>query len=451
LIRSGDIDRRNIPAGIQIIERNARSQARLIDDLLDVSRIIKGNLQLEVHPLNMAPLVETTNEALRPAAEAKDIQVELELDSGACIVSGDPTRLRQVVWNLLMNAIKFTPREGNVHVSLKRISEPDESSVSNSLSGRLATSGLPCVRLTVSDTGEGIKPEFLPYVFHRFRQEESSISRRAGGLGLGLAVVRHLVELHGGTVSARSAGRGRGSTFIVELPVAHERRESGEGGESSPAQERDFVPSATESKVQSLYGVRVLLVEDDDDSRNLLGVMLKRQGAEVIAASSAAEALEALVQSPTSHVQGQFAFSNSQSEIGTLPDIIISDLGMPDKDGFELMRKIRSLASDDSLSTQHSELSTPGSALNTPGSGLSNEPASLSTQDSVLSTTAAQHSVLVAAQSIPAIALTGYATPKDRERALASGYQLHLPKPVEPQQLVAAILSLLGGGSEIRS
>jgi PAS domain S-box-containing protein len=451
LIRSGDIDRRNIPAGIQIIERNARSQARLIDDLLDVSRIIKGNLQLEVHPLNMAPLVETTNEALRPAAEAKDIQVELELDSGACIVSGDPTRLRQVVWNLLMNAIKFTPREGSVHVSLKRISEPDESSVLNSLSGRLATSGLPCVRLTVSDTGEGIKPEFLPYVFHRFRQEESSISRRAGGLGLGLAVVRHLVELHGGTVSARSAGRGRGSTFIVELPVAHERRESGEGGESSPAQERDFVPSATESKVQSLYGVRVLLVEDDDDSRNLLGVMLKRQGAEVIAASSAAEALEALVQSPTSNVQSQSAFSNSQSEIGTLPDIIISDLGMPDKDGFELMRKIRSLASDDSLSTQHLELSTPGSALNTPGSGLSSEPTSLSTQDSVLSTTAAQHSVLVAAQSIPAIALTGYATPKDRERALASGYQLHLPKPVEPQQLVAAILSLLGGGSEIRS
>jgi CheY-like chemotaxis protein len=227
------------------------------------------------------------------------------------------------------------------------------------------------------------------------------------------------------------------------LPVAHERRESGEGGESSPAQERDFVPSATESKVQSLYGVRVLLVEDDDDSRNLLEVMLKRQGAEVIAASSAAEALEALAEMTDPD-------RASSSENSSLPDIIISDLGMPDKDGFELMRMIRSLASDESLDTQHSTLSTPyshsiqHSAPSPPRSDASESShrSSLITDDSHLGT---HHSALVAAQSIPAIALTGYATPKDRERALAAGYQLHLPKPVEPQQLVAAILSLLAG------
>ncbi|HEX3281490.1 MAG TPA: PAS domain S-box protein [Pyrinomonadaceae bacterium] len=457
LIRSGDLDPENLPNAIQIIERNAKSQARLIEDLLDVSRIIQGNLKLEVHPLNLGPLVETTNEALKPAATAKGIQVELEIDAGTCIVSGDPTRLRQVVWNLLMNAIKFTPRGGKVNVTLKCISEPDESSLLDSLSGRLADSRLPCVRLTVTDNGEGIKPEFLPYIFHRFRQEESSISRKAGGLGLGLAVVRHLVELHGGTVSARSAGRGLGSAFIVELPLVHSTRETTEPGE--PLQEfiTEDSAAAESPKVAGLYGVRVLLVEDDDDSRTLLEVLLKRQQAEVVAVASAAEALDVLVQCLKSNVPGQedkpaqhsapstqHSFSDTQpltsdllhqtsksnvadqSEIRNpkseipLPDIIISDLGMPGEDGYQLLRKIRSLASDVALSPQHSALST-------------------------------QHSALLSAAAIPAIALTGYATAKDRERALAAGYQLHLAKPVEPEELVNAIVSVLSGQHTLQS
>ena len=426
LIRSGDLDEANVPNAIQIIERNAKSQARLIDDLLDVSRIIQGNLQIEVHPLNVAPLVETTNEALKPAAAAKDIEVQLELDLGTCIVSGDPTRLRQVVWNLLLNAIKFTPRGGAVHVTLKSVAEPDEFSMFDSLSGRLANSGLPCVRLIVSDTGEGIKPEFLPYIFHRFRQEESSISRKAGGLGLGLAVVRHLVELHGGTVSARSAGRGQGSTFIVELPLVHSTRDRADTTE--PLQES--VGVAKESlKVLGLSGVRVLLVEDDDDSRTLLAVLLKRQRAEVIAVSSAAEALEVLV-AMVGAERGRSAEGSS------LADIIISDLGMPEEDGYQLIRKIRSLATDSVLSIHDSSPPAPHQLP------LITKDSSLSTQYPALST---QQSLLSAAQSIPAIALTGYATAKDRERALAAGYQLHIAKPVEPEELVAAILSLLRG------
>jgi len=190
LIRNGEVDRdENLDRALEIIERNARSQARLIDDLLDVSRIITGNLQLDLHPVNLEPIVETAIDALRPAANAKGIQVETDLDPRSCLVSGDPNRLRQVIWNLLMNAIKFTPRGGLVKLQLK-CCDPG------------ATVGAPFVRFAVTDTGDGITPEFLPYVFHRFRQEEGSISRKAGGLGLGLAVVRHLVEIHGGSVAA---------------------------------------------------------------------------------------------------------------------------------------------------------------------------------------------------------------------------------------------------------
>ncbi len=205
LVRNGGVDHgENLDRALEIIERNARSQARLIDDLLDVSRIITGNLQLDVHHLNVSPIVTAAIDALRPAADAKEIQIETRLDPASCLVSGDPNRLRQVVWNLLMNAIKFTPRRGKVTLELKCIEGG--------------------ARLTVTDTGDGISAEFLPYVFHRFRQEEGSISRKAGGLGLGLAVVRHLVELHGGRVSADSPGLGQGSTFTVDLPLATDRR-----------------------------------------------------------------------------------------------------------------------------------------------------------------------------------------------------------------------------------
>jgi PAS domain S-box-containing protein len=387
LIRGGDVDEANVSRAIEIIERNARSQARLIDDLLDVSRIITGNLQLDVHPLNLAPLVETANEALRPAADAKGIAVETELESEGCLVIGDSNRLRQVIWNLLINAIKFTPGGGKVGVRLECVDTG--------------------VRLTVSDTGEGITPEFLPFVFHRFRQEESSISRKAGGLGLGLAVARHLVELHGGNVSADSKGPGRGSTFIVELPLAHVRRDATGDGKS----EKETPTSLSVGpKPSRLDGVRVLLVEDDDDSRNLLRLVLERQGAEVVAASSSAEALTVFdlgkVQSPASSLQSPASPLSLTREPSRFPDIIISDLGMPEQDGYELMRKIRSLLAGSSL-TQNS---TSGANNSLP---------------------------------IPAIALTGYATTKDRERALSAGYQLHLAKPVEPDDLIAAILALV--------
>ncbi len=354
LLSSGEVEQENFKRAIETIERNARSQARLIDDLLDVSRIITGNLHLEVHPLNLAPVVVAAKDALRPAADAKAIKVNTTLDYENCLVTGDPNRLRQVVWNLLINAIKFTPRGGSVRVYLQ--------------------CNDPAVRLTVTDTGEGISAEFLPFVFHRFRQEEGSISRKQGGLGLGLAVVRHLVELHGGTVSAESGGPGQGSTFVVDLPLAPERRkEKREGVDQEDLAEPLERRSAGVSV--SLDGLRVMLVEDDDDSRSLLSLMLRRNGAEVTSASTSSEALSALDYSR--------------------PDVVISDIGMPDEDGYALLRRLRALPVERGGQT-------------------------------------------------PAIALTGYATNKDRERALEAGYQLHLAKPVEPDELVAAIVSVVG-------
>lgn len=386
LIRSGEVDRtENLDRALEIIERNARSQARLIDDLLDVSRIITGNLQLEVRPLNLAPIVEAANDALRPAANAKGIQVKTNLDFAHCLISGDTNRLRQVVWNLLMNAIKFTPTGGSVNLSLGRVGNG--------------------ARLTVSDTGEGISPEFLPYVFHRFRQEEGSISRKAGGLGLGLAVVRHLVELHGGSVNAASGGPGQGSTFQVDLPLAIDRRNAKTGLATVAEARGDVItperrrlserrtggrPAKTAASVSSgnagaqtvdgldsLAGIRVLLVEDDDDSRDLLSLVLSRCGAEVSSVSSSNEALNSFKQRS--------------------PDVVISDIGMAEEDGYALIRKIRTIE---------------GERLD--GESLT-----------------------------PTIALTGYATNADRDRALSAGYQLHVAKPVEPEDLVAAILTLI--------
>lgn len=450
LIRNGEVDRaENLDRALEIIERNARSQARLIDDLLDVSRIITGNLQLEVHPLNIAPIVQTAIDALRPAAEAKGIQIVTELDPETCLVSGDSNRLRQVIWNLLMNAIKFTPRSGQVTLRLKCHNEADVGKrekgngqrVETGEASRTTLSPLPIpllpsspmgpfVRLIVTDTGDGITPEFLPYVFHRFRQEEGSISRKAGGLGLGLAVVRHLVELHGGNVSAESSGPGRGSSFTVDLPLAVNRRQAvreasaetnaferrrtdrinGEAAVQANAVATSTSPgkATVETNGLPLADVRVLLVEDDDDSRDLLSLVLQRHGAEVVATSSSAEALDSFLQKT--------------------PDIVISDIAMSDEDGYALIRKLRSLPVQGSLLPeplwfrgQRSEVR--GQQINR--SSLMTHPSSL--------------------RPVPAIALTGYATAKDKERALAAGYQLHLAKPVEPEDLVAAIVKLVNG------
>ena len=353
MIRSGEVEGANAARAIETIERNARSQARLIDDLLDVSRIITGNLRLDLHPLNLAPIVDAALDALRPTADVKGIQLRTRFEPGECLVKGDPNRLRQVIWNLLSNSIKFTQRGGSVNIDLTCV----ESTA----------------RLTVSDTGEGISAVFLPYVFDRFRQAEGSISRRQGGLGLGLAVVRHLVELHGGTISAESEGLGRGSVFTVDLPLAQERRDAARAEE----RRRDVERRRSGSGVVRLDGLHVLLVEDDDDSRKLLGTMLKRCGARVTSTKSAREALTVFE--------------------GDLPDVLVSDIGMPDEDGYELIRKLRSAPPEKG--------------------GLT-----------------------------PAIALTGYASRKDRERALAAGYHQHIAKPIEQSEMIGAIAALVGRG-----
>lgn len=368
MIRNGEVEGANAARAIETIERNARSQARLIDDLLDVSRIITGNLRLELHPLNLAPIVEAALDALRPTADVKDIQLQTEFSQGECLVKGDPNRLRQVIWNLLSNAIKFTPRGGSVGINLSCV----ESTA----------------RLTVGDTGEGILEEFLPYVFDRFRQAEGSISRKQGGLGLGLAVARHLVELHGGTISAESDGLGQGSLFTVDLPLAQERRDPALAEE----RRREVERRRSRSGVIRLDGVHVLLVEDDDDSRKLLGTMLKRYGAKVTSTKSASEALRVFTQQSSGNTTAGEALSVSA---GQLPDVLISDIGMPDEDGYELIRKLRSFPLDKGGVT-------------------------------------------------PAIALTGYASRKDRERALAAGYQQHMAKPVEQADIIAAIARLIG-------
>jgi len=353
MIRNGEVEGSNASRAIETIERNARSQARLIDDLLDVSRIITGNLRLDLHPLNLAPIVESALDALRPTADVKGIKIQKRFQPSECLVKGDANRLRQVIWNLLSNAIKFTTRGGSVNVYLKCV----ESTA----------------RLTVRDTGDGISAEFLPYVFDRFRQAEGSISRKQGGLGLGLAVARHLVELHGGTIRAESEGLGKGSLFTVDLPMTLERRDPARAEE----RKREVDRRRTRKGVVRLDGVHVLLVEDDDDSRKLLQTMLRRYGARVTSTKSAAEALEVFQ--------------------GELPDVMISDIGMPDQDGYELVRRLRSLPVEKGGAT-------------------------------------------------PAIALTGYASRKDRERALGSGYQKHMAKPIEQAELIAAIGALVGRG-----
>lgn len=369
LMRSGDIDEANYAVALETIERNARLQARLIDDLLDVSRIITGNLHLELRPIDLSPVVEAARDAVRPTAEAKDIQMRTSLAPSKCSIKGDSNRLRQVVWNLLLNAIKFTPRGGSVYADL----HCNDASVI----------------LTVTDTGEGIDADFLPHVFDRFRQAEGSISRRQGGLGLGLAVVRHLVELHGGSVSASSDGKGKGATFTVELPLVNQEEGSAARDvEAPPARKRDVVPAtvgANEGRVKkgtvkfqkektnievSLSGISVLLVEDDVDARNLIHKLLELRGAKVTSAASAAEALKAFKV--------------------TIPDVLVSDIAMPDEDGYSLLRKVRSLPHEHGGQT-------------------------------------------------PAIALTGYASAKDKADTFAAGYQAHLAKPLEPADLITAI------------
>ncbi len=338
---------------VEIIERNTRAQVQLIEDLLDVSRITSGKLRLDVGAVDLEAVVRAALEATRPAAAGRGVRVDAVLDPHAGPVSGDPDRLQQVVWNLLSNAVKFTTKGGRVQVRLvRRASE---------------------ALITVSDTGQGIEPEFLPHVFERFRQADSSSRRSHAGLGLGLALARHLVELHGGRIEAASEGPGRGATFTVTLPraIMHGSARA-EVLAADPDPDRPAPPTA---RPRDLEGLRVVAVDDDADARALLRAALGRAGALVTVAPDAARGLAAVQ-------RGR-------------PDVLISDIEMPGEDGYELMAKVRALAADEGGAT-------------------------------------------------PAVAVTAYVRAEDRRRALAAGFQRHLGKPVEPEELILVVASLVG-------
>jgi PAS domain S-box-containing protein len=301
MLRLGQLSENTASKALDTIERNARAQAQLIDDLLDVSRIITGKLRMDVRPCDPNSFIDAAVEAVRPAAEAKGVRVQKVTDTGPISIPGDPVRLQQVVWNLLSNAIKFTPRGGRVQIRSERINSHLE--------------------IVVSDTGQGISADFLPYVFDRFRQADQKTSRQHGGMGLGLAIVRHLVELHGGTVRAKSEGEGKGASFAVMLPISPVYQVDSSGGRVHSAA-RDLLPP--DDSTDRLDGLRILVVDDERDTRELLIQGLEYSGAKVSAAASAAEAMKAV--------------------ISTQPDIVISDIGMAGIDGYQLIKQIRGLA-----------------------------------------------------------------------------------------------------------
>jgi PAS domain S-box-containing protein len=348
ILRAGKLPPDRRERALETIERNARAQAQLIDDLLDVSRILAGKLKLELQAVDMQTVVEAALETVRPSAEAKQIALQSVLTDGAMVV-GDAQRLQQVVWNLLANAVKFTPKGGRVQIML----EPSET----------------FVEITVTDSGKGISGEFLPFVFERFRQQEGSTTRSHGGLGLGLSIVRHLVELHGGSVRVFSDGEGLGTTFSVRLPMALVKRRD----PSSPTLQSSALPSGLPCPPE-LSGLDVLVVDDEEDAREMLRSMLEACGARVHVAASASEVLQLAEAQP--------------------PDALISDIGMPGEDGYSLIVKFRKLAPS--------------------------------------------------FRRIPAIALTAYARTEDRTRAMLSGFSSHVPKPVEPLELLAVLASLAG-------
>lgn len=339
LLQGGKLDAAKTAQALATIERNAKLQSELIEDLLDVSRILRGKLSLTISQVNLASIIQAAIETVRLAAEAKSIQLKTMLDPQVGMVCGDSTRLQQVVWNLVSNAVKFTPAGGQVTVQLEQRGDQ--------------------AQITVSDTGKGIAPSFLPHVFDYFRQADSTTTRQFGGLGLGLAIVHHLAELHGGTVWAESPGEGLGATFTVQFPLL-------------PMTAVEVDAKKVPLTVEDLSGLRILAVDDDADIRTLIEFILQQAGAEVCIADSATEALK-------------------QVEIFS-PDILISDIGMPDLDGYMLMQQIRNLTKNQ--------------------------------------------------RAIPAIALTAYAGEIDQKQAIAAGFQMHLPKPVEPETLISTVLTL---------
>jgi PAS domain S-box-containing protein len=340
---------KDVVEGLEVIERNARAQAQIVDDILDMSRIINGKLRLEVQRVELRQVIEAALETVRTSAEAKGIRLLEFIDPMARPVGGDPARLRQVVWNLLSNSIKFTPRDGQVRVALRQAGSQ--------------------VEVAVSDTGQGIEADFLPFVFDKFRQADASAARKHGGLGIGLALVKNLVEMHGGTVGVASDGPGRGATFVINLPVSAKYAEPDAERRQSAAQ-----GLADRQNCPSLAGITVLAVEDEPDTRELLRRFLIECGANAVMAASAGEALDIIDRQRV--------------------DVVVSDIGMPEVDGYELVRLIRARPPD-------------------------------------------------RGGNIPAAALTAFARSEDRTRALLAGYQTHIAKPVDPAELIAAIAALV--------
>ena len=353
ILRSGNINPESVERALEIVERNAKAQAQLIEDLLDVSRIVSGQMPLDVQPVDLTAVIHAAIDSVRLAADAKSIHLATILDSLGGPVSGDPTRLQQIIWNLLSNAIKFTPKAGRVQVQLERVNSHLE--------------------VTVSDNGIGISPEFLPHVFDRFRQADSTLTRLHGGLGLGLAIVRHLVELHGANIEAHSDGVGKGTTFTMRFPLMPVRDATAFPADLGARRYSTSLPDIPFECPPALKDLRVLVVDDDADARNLLTLLLERCHAKVTTANSVAEALE--------------RFEEAK------PDVLVSDIEMPGEDGYSCIRKIR--AKEEKLNGR-----------------------------------------------IPAAALTAHASITDRMRALSAGFDIHLPKPVEPAEFVAVIASL---------
>jgi CheY-like chemotaxis protein/two-component sensor histidine kinase len=352
MLRLGKLTPANAERAVETIYRNAKSQAQLVADLLDVSRIISGKLRLDVRPVDLISIINAAIDSIRPAADAKTIRLQATLDPTACSISGDADRLQQIVWNLLTNAVKFTPKGGRIQVKLQRVDSH--------------------VDIIVSDSGVGISKEFLPHVFDRFRQGDASTTRIHGGLGLGLSIVHQLVDLHGGSVAVHSEGEGKGATFTINLPSASVVSNQKELDSAPPANAEEIT---TFDGLPSLQGLKVLVVDDEADTRELIAEVLKEVGSEVITARSVEEALIALEKHK--------------------PDILISDLGMPNEDGYSLISKVRALAAEQG-------------------------------------------------GHIPAAALTAYARAEDRMRVLRAGFQFHLPKPVDSAELVTVVASLAG-------
>jgi signal transduction histidine kinase/ActR/RegA family two-component response regulator len=348
LLRDAKLSGGDRKKALLTIERNARVQAQLIEDLLDMSRIASGHARLDYHPVDLAEVVDAAVRMVQPSAAAKGVTLDTHLDSELPLLKADPSRLQQIAWNLLTNAIKFTPSGGRVDITVRRAAESLE--------------------LVVTDTGIGVTPEFLPYMFDRFRQADASSTRHHGGLGLGLSIVKSLAEIHGGTVRAESPGPNRGTTVVVSLPGSLALSPLAEGPAPEDAAAPAYVP------LDVLSGARVLVIDDDGDAREVVQSLLGARGAEVTVAAGSDEALERLT-------------------VGPRFDLLVSDLGMPQIDGFEFLRRVRAL------------------------------PAERGT--------------------VPALALTAYARPQDRDHALRAGYQVHIAKPLDPGHFLAACARLL--------